>query len=113
MPFLSRWWVQMLGMALLPVAAAFLGYELLALLIPGRVSFEAWRSLLTACLLFGAAGCLVVAWRARASWVARVSLALAVFLPLLLAAFLSQVRSTCPDGPTHIGGSAKKVSSCR
>jgi hypothetical protein len=112
MPILSRWWFQLLAVAVvLPLAGACAAYAISASLLAGRISVEVWKSIVSFLLLAGAVSATVIAWRANASREARVTLAVVVALPLLLASFLFQVRSRCGEEPMYIGDPAKTGSS--
>jgi hypothetical protein len=115
MPILSRWWFRLVAVAVvLPLAAAFATYEIFATVLSGRVSVETWKSCVSFLLLAGVAGAMVSAWRANASRGARIALAVAVALPLLLGSFLFQIRSRCPEEPMYIGKATKtEGSTCR
>ena len=113
MHVLSRWWTPLVLVAALPLLLAVGTYQA-ALLVPGTVPVFTWKSFISWAFLAAAVVTLLFAWRARGSWRLRAGFAV-VLVPLLLAGwFVFGVRSTCYEGPTHIGSKPKVgVASCR
>ena len=113
MHLFRSWWLQLLAVAALPAATALASYQA-ALLFPGLISVLGWKSVVSWFFLACAVAVVVLAWRAHAPGWRRAALGIALVVPLTVAWLTVGSRSTCYDGPSHIGGKRNAgVVSCR
>ncbi len=107
------WWMQFLGVLILPFMLVSGIWEV-AMLHPGTLKVEHWRNASSLIYMIGTVPAIILLRGANFRPILRRTLAIGVLLVMLLSAFFAQIHSRCGDEPIFIGskGSVEMVVAC-
>ena len=108
-----RWWLLLAAAFVLPWVAVIGAQGALWTWLPGVVKVNHWRDFSSLCFLAGGVCAVVLLFRTRQHWLARLASSVLALTGAALLALLIQMRSMCGDEAVYIGPRAsEQVASC-